>query len=462
MARFIVGEMKDMIKVIKEISLKTVIVGMILIYLPASFSAAETIKIDLKYAVNRALREDETYLAATRETDKANSLVVEAVSGALPQITGGMRFLRNWEIPTGVFQMGDEVVTFKFGTENSYVADLTLTQPLYSGGRTITALKIARIYKKMTAEMVRQARQDLKIRVFTSFYGALLARELYRVNEESFGLASENLEVVGKLYDQGMVAEYDYLRARVGVANVEPMLIKARTDAEVAENALKNMLGFDTDIQIELDADMDSNLFVIPPISTEDAVLELKGNRPEVKLVSFQTSLNKQMISIARAGYRPSLFFSSSLQYQSQFDRGSVFEKKWDRSLNSVIMLSVPIFDSWRTPSKVKQAKIEMIQSELKEEAVIKNMVLDFKAGFGRYNEARQRFSAQGDAVELARRGLSISNVRYESGVGTQLEVADARLSLSSAEINRAMAFHDLAVSYALLMRSLGREIELF
>jgi outer membrane protein TolC len=122
--------------------------------------------------------------------------------------------------------------------------------------------------------------------------------------------------------------------------------------------------------------------------------------------------------------------------------------------------LSVPIFDSWKTPSRVKQAKIDYSQSVLQEEAIRKAMILDLEQSYGRYIEARENLSAQGNAVELAKRGLSIAGVRFENGVGTQLEVSDARLQLQIAEINRATAFYDLAVSYAKLMRALGRDPE--
>ena len=103
---------------------------------------------------------------------------------------------------------------------------------------------------------------------------------------------------------------------------------------------------------------------------------------------------------------------------------------------------------------------MEYVQSRLKEESVIKYLILDYEQSLGRYNEARKRLSTQGGAVELARRGLDIANLRYENGVGTQLEVSDARLALARAEINKAMAFHDLATGYASLLRALGREIK--
>lgn len=452
--------LENMTKIIKSLIFRGLVATLMAKVFLITTVFGESLDLDLTAAIKFSLQNNESYLIAKKELERAGARVTEAVSGALPQLTGGLVYNRNWRVPTGVFQMGDEVITFKFGTEHIYTADLTLTQPLYSGGRTITALSMARTYKKMARELVVQARQDLKISVYNSFYGAILAREILRVNRESYGLAEENLDVVQKMYDQGMVAEYDLLRARVAVSNLEPEVIKAENDADVAMANLKNLLGIERDIEVNLTADFDSSQFILPPSDPDEAEMELQQNRPEIKIMRRQTELNEKLVSIAKAGYRPSLSFTTTLQYQAQFNDGSVFDKKWDRSLNSMLILSVPIFDSWKTPSRVKQARIDAVQSRLSEESLVKNMVLDFEQSLGKYNEARKRLASQGDAVELARRGLAIARVRYENGVGTQLEVSDARLSLARAEINRAVAFHDLAVSYAALMRSLGREIE--
>lgn len=453
------GDLRNMTNIINTAVLRCILTLALLAIFQKGGVAGESLSLDLKSAIDISLENNEFYLIAKKGVDRADGQIMEAVSGALPQITGGLQYNRNWRVPVGVFQMDDEVVTFRFGTDNNYIADLTLTQPIYSGGRTFTALKMARVYKKMAKEIVNRSRQDLKYTVYNSFYGALLAGEIYRVNLESHGLAQENLDVAQKMYNQGMVAEYDLLRARVAVSNIEPLVIKAENDAEVATSNLKNILGIDMDIEIDLVADFDSNQFVLPPIDPELAKAELRENRPEVRIIKNETSLSRYLVSIAKAGYRPTLSFSTSLQYQAQFNEGNIFDKKWDRSLNSIVMLSVPIFDSWRTPSKVKQAKASLVQSSLREESLIKSMILDFEQSLGKYNEARKRLSAQGDAVELARRGLSIASVRYENGVGTQLEVSDARLALAKSEINRAVALHDLAVSYAALMRAMGRDI---
>jgi len=449
-----------MTKIMKKALTKIILAAMTSIFCLMSSASGENYSVDLSTAINLALENNESFLIAKKEIDRANSQIIEAAAGALPQITGGLTYLRNWRVPTGVFQFGGETVTVKFGTDNSYTADLTLTQPLYSGGRTIAAIKIARLYKKLSRETVRGASQNLKIEVYNAFYGAVLAREISRVSSQSLKLARENLDVVEKMFNQGMTSEYDFLRARVEVANLLPAVTKAETDFNVAISALKNLLGIDSRDKLELEVEFDSSQFIIPPIGISGLEDELIQNRPEVKISRYISDGRKRAISLYTAGYRPSLSFRTSLQYQTQFDEGNVFERRWDRSLSSTLEISVPIFDSWKTPSRVKQAKIDYAQSKLQEEAIRKAMILDLEQSYGKYIEARENLSAQGNAVELARRGLEIANVRFENGVGTQLEVSDARLQLQLAEINKATAFYDLAVGYAKLMRALGRDLE--
>ncbi len=454
------AEMENMTKIIKNGKSKVLPLFTAALILTVSIARSETISLDLNSAISMAVENNESYLAAQKEVERAKSQIIEAGSGAFPQITGGLTYLKNWRVPIGVFQFDDEVVTVKFGTDNSYTADLTLTQPLYSGGRTFTALKIARLYKKLSQETVRLAGQDLKVEVFRSFFGAVLAKEVNLASKQSLQLAEENLRVVEQMFSQGVTSEYDLLRAKVEVANIQPKVIKSRTDSDVAISALKNLVGLTAVDELILNTDFDSTQFIIPPLEIPGFENELIAERPEIKISSYTTSGRQKAISLYKADYKPSLSFETSLQYQSQFDSGSPFNKKWDRSLSSLIVLSVPIFDSWKTPSRVKQAKIDYSQSKLREEAIRKAMILDLQQSHGRYLEARTNFSAQGDVAELAKRGLEIARVRFENGVGTQLELSDARLQLQIAKINSATAFYDLAISYSMLMRALGRELE--
>lgn len=452
--------MENMIKIIKKLDLKMILQATIILILVSTITFGKDISVNLNNAIELAIENNESYLIAKKEQDRANSLVMEAASGALPQITGGLTYLRNWKAAIVVFEFNGVPSTLKVGTDNTYTADLTLTQPLYSGGRTFAAIKIASLYKNLSKETVRAAAQDLKVKVYSGFFGAVLAGEVNRVTTHSLELARENLDVVEKMFSQGMASEYDLLRAKVEVANLQPAVTKSKTGHEVAVSALKNLLGIKAGDELLLDVDFDSSQFIITPLEISGMQDELIENRPEIKMSRYTSAGMKKAISLSTAGYKPSLSFRTTLQYQAQFDEGNLFDQTWYRSLNSFLELSVPIFDSWKTPSRVKQAKIDYYQSVLQEEATRKAMILDLEQSYGKYIEARENLSAQGNSVELAQRGLSIASVRFENGVGTQLEVSDARLQLQIAEINKATAFYDLAVSYAKLMRALGRDPE--
>jgi len=73
-------------------------------------------------------------------------------------------------------------------------------------------------------------------------------------------------------------------------------------------------------------------------------------------------------------------------------------------------------------------------------------------------NEANQRVEALGETVAQAERGLQIAQVRFQNGIGIQLEVLDAQVALTTARVNRIAALHDLAAAVSALRRAVGRE----
>ena len=176
-------------------------------------------------------------------------------------------------------------------------------------------------------------------------------------------------------------------------------------------------------------------------------------------MMKLQSKMLKKAVSIAKAGYRPSINFITTLQYQAQYDNNRwPGGDDWKRSSFSGLMISIPIFDSWATPSKVKQAKLELAQSKLTEKEYEENIKLEIEQSWWNYKKARESLAAGGQAVEMAKRGLEIARVRYENGVGTQLEYFESEVALSMAETNRIQAFYNLATGYAALQKALGED----
>ncbi|MCP4583592.1 MAG: TolC family protein [candidate division Zixibacteria bacterium] len=410
-------------------------------------------------AIDLALENNETYLSAKQELEKAKNQVREVRASAFPQLSAEVNILRNWELPSFVLDFEGEQMTIRTGSYYNWISSFTLTQPIYNGGAVFSAWSAAKLYRKYTIQQLEVATRQLKLDVIEAFYGVVMTDELRRVAAQSVDLAQASLDVVKKMEVQGTVSEFEVLMAEVRLANFKPQLIEANAASRLARESLNNMIGLELNREVDLIFDMDSTLYLMPDLDLDSLKTSVIEKRPELMMMRLQTKMLGKAVSVAKSGYRPKINFLTTLQYQAQYDNDKFpGSNDWLRSYYSGINISIPIFDSWRTPAKVKQARIELKQSKLSETGLEDNLKLDIERNWWNYQQARESLAAQGHAVEMAKRGLDIARVRYENGVGTQLELFEAEVSLAAAENNRVTAFHNLVTGYASLMKAIGEE----
>ncbi len=438
--------------------MKKIVVVLILIFsLISPGYATEVLTVD--EAINMALTNNESYQQAIQDLEKAKSRVTEVKASAFPQVSADLTVLRNWELPSFVIDFDGKPTRLRSGTNYSWTSSLTITQPIYNGGAVFTAWSIAKFYRRFTEYQLDLKTQELKLNVIKSYYGVVMADELLRVARQTVDLAQASLDVVKKMEAQGTVSDFEVLMAEVRLANVKPGLIQAQAASKLAHQSFNNIIGLKLNDDTEVVWAMDSTLYIVPDYDLDSLKSAALDSRPEINMARLQTKMYKKGISIANSGYRPNINFLSTLQYQAQYDNNRWPDSKdWARSSFSGISISIPIFDSWATPAKVSQAKIEYRQSQLSESDLEDNLKLDIEQNWWNYQKARESLAAQGHAVEMAKRGLEIARVRYENGVGTQLELFEAEVALAQADNNRVMAFYDLVTGYASLMKAIGEE----
>jgi len=435
------------------------LISIIIIVIISSSLAYADQGLTIHEAINLALENNEAYLNAKQEIEKAKNQISEVKASAFPQLNAEINVLRNWELPSFVIEFDGEPTTLRSGTNYNWISSLTLTQPIYNGGAVFSAWSAAKLYKKFATQELDMKTRQLKLDVIKAYYGVVMADELLRVARQSVDLAQAGLDVVKMMEAQGTVSEFEVLMAEVRLANMKPQLIQADAASKLAHQSLNNIIGFELNRQVDVEFDLDSTLYIVPELNLDSARTAALDKRPELSMMRLRTKMLDKAVSIAKSGYRPKINFLTAVQFQAQYDNDKFpGYDDWARNSYSGINISIPIFDSWRTPSKVKQARIELSQSKLSESDLEDNLKLEIEQSWWNYKRARESLTAQGHAVEMARRGLDIARVRYENGVGTQLELFEAEVSLSAAENNRIMAFYDLVTGYASLMKALGEE----
>jgi len=383
-----------------------------------------------------ALEFNRTYLQAKEGVRIAEADVTKARAGAFPQVSLNGSYNRSFILPSFFVQATDEEgqtesIEFKTGFKNAYGANLSVVQSIWQGGKVFTALSIARDYRKYSQAVEDQVAATVVFNSDVLFHDAILQRSRLEVLTKSHEAVSENLDVVEKMFSQGLVPEFEVLRARVEKSNLEPQILMAQSDMKLAQKRLKSFLGLDLDEDIELvqEAEVES----VPSLPSVDSMVTLAlADRPEMKQASFERDMRRKAIRIARADYWPSLSAVASYDWQAQSDRFTL-DENISRSWTAGLRLTVPIFQGGRTRGSVTQAVAEHNQTLLRVQETRDNVRLEVEQAYDRLLQARESLETQKNTIALAEEVLRIADLSYESGVGTLLDVLSAQAALTQA-----------------------------
>lgn len=163
------------------------------------------------------------------------------------------------------------------------------------------------------------------------------------------------------------------------------------------------------------------------------------------------------MTTVERSSYMPSLAAFGNLQYQTQKNDLRISTRDFVNSSLVGLSLSMNIFNGLRTNARVEQAELDtrkteelISQTEMNLKTAVQSVTLTLK-------RSHEQIDAQQKTVGQAEQGYRITSTRFASGSGTQLEVNDAQLALTTAKTNRIQAIYDYLVAAAELDQLLGR-----
>ncbi len=388
----------------------------------------------------RSLQFNRTYLASIEDVARADAEITRRRAGAFPTVDITSSYNRNLELPSFFVNVEDEPdpIEFKTGFKNSFGAALNVRQSLWHGGKVFTAISIARIYKKYADSRAERVAAEIEYNADLLFYSAILEKTRLDVLQAAFETNSYNLEMVEKLFSQGLVSEYEVLRARVEKSNLQPQILQAESSARLAEKRLKSFLGIDLDEPVVL-VEVETEPALPTMLSSEAMRDSALTNRPDMKMAEYNAEMNKKAIQVARGDYFPSLDAISNYSWQSQSDQMTLTDnqvKSWSVGL----ALTIPIFHGGSRSGEVRDRRAVYQQSRLALAQYRDDVKLEVEAAYDQIIQARKALDIQGETIAQGEEGLRIASLRYETGIGTQLEVLSAQTALTTARQMMATA----------------------
>ncbi|HBS59988.1 MAG TPA: transporter [Firmicutes bacterium] len=402
---------------------------------------AAQLDLTLQESIDLALRQNPGMSIAQSQLDAAQADVSKARGAFGPSL----------DASTGGTYYGERKATLD-NERDSYTAKLSVSLPLYSGGKLEGALGQAKANKVYYEKGYEKTKQQLVKDVTEAYFSILQAKDKVKLSEESVADMQSHLNNTQAFFQAGTVPKSDVLRAEVELAQNKQNLIKAQNSYNLAIAALNNLLGLDYRNEIVI---KDTLTYSKVDVNLDQCIQTALVKRPEITQAESQIQAADEGIKVAKSGRHPTVSLSGAYGWS-----GTEYPPPDDDSWSVMVAAELNLFDSNVTKAGVSKAKANKAEAESAFRQTTDNITLEVKQSFLNMREAEERIQTSLKAVEQAREDLHIAEVRYAAGVGTNIEVMDAQVALTQAKTNYTEALYDYNVGKASLTRAVGEEIK--
>lgn len=433
---------------------KIVLIFIVLLSLTQMSFSQERLTLTLEKSVRIALTQNPYHLATEERVDAAYSRLREAASGFLPSLNAqGQHTLdeKSMELEFPSFIPGEPPQRVEIDFTRDYQFSMSLSFPLFTGGRLTSGFKQAKYNLESTKEAVRQSKHLTVFNTKRAFYGRLLAKEFVSVAEEAVRVAEENLENVKNMYEVGMASKMDLLRSEVRLTNMQPEVIAVKNNLRISELNLKTMLGMDLSQSVEIEGALSYE--PLEP-DLEECITTALAQRPEVRQFGFQRKMAGESLKLSRAGYLPTLAVSGNYSFWA--DKLNFRKDTWSSFYVVNLVLNIPIFNGFKESAQISQSKAMIREIELNQKALQDAVEFEVRQAVLMLKEAKETLLSQEKNTEQAKESLRITQLNYSEGMATTLDVISAEAAYSQAQVNYSQALYNYVVAVAELDRAMG------
>jgi outer membrane protein len=416
-------------------------------------------RFTLEQAILTALQQNPDILRARQEIERTKGLYIEMRAAILPQVNATADFqdvdphLGNVSTVGGVGGLS--------ATERSYSLQIAATQVVFAGGRVVSQINSADFQRDSSYYAFRNAIDQIVSTVRQQFYQVLLNRALIGVQEESVNLLQSQLQDQQNRFEAGTVPRFNVLQAQVALSNQYPQLITARNNYRISQLQLAKTLGLDFDPRRGDSAPLEAvgELTYNPrQMSITQAIAVAKENRPFLKQQKATVLSNRAQVGVARSTYFPQINVSAGEEFRSSPLTDNIREARSGYVIGATGTWA--IWDWGATYGRVKQAKSILDQSKITLDDDVRQVELEVQQAYSNILQGKELIQSQEKNVEQASEALRLAQARLDAGAGTQLEVLDARVQLTTARSTQLQALFTYNAAVADFDRVTATEVK--
>lgn len=423
----------------------------------------ETLQLTLKQALEYALENNVDAKNARLELLIAETTVKEELSKGLPQINGTFNFNYNPAIqviflpnepPFGDPTIDSDVIPARFGVSYQSGLGVTASQMIFDGSFFV-GLRASKTLRELTEYDRIKTENDVLVTVKKAYFGVLVNKERIKLAESNLTRIDSLLDETKAIYEAGLAEKIDVSRIQVQRNNTYTQVERSRTAYEISKQLLKIQMGLPEEFDIlitetlgELHPEVDLNQML-----TMEGMPRVEVNQLEKNLELVGLDLRNNMVQ-----YMPKITFNANYQRSgASNDISSVYDSRnWFSSSLLGLSMQIPIFDGFLKSARIQRNRIQQDQLENQRLFLDDNISLEIYQARTNLKNDLNIMGVQRENMALAQEVYDISKIKYNEGVGSNLEVVDADAALIEAEINFLGALYDSLISKVDLEKALG------
>lgn len=327
---------------------------------------------------------------------------------------------------------------------NKAAAGLTVSQLITDFGRTHNLVKSAQSDARAEMENEKATELDIKLAVDQAFYQALTAQAVLKVAQQTVAQRQAIGDQVSALTKSKVKSELDLSFANVQVAQANLLLLDAESSEASAMAALNAVLGSEQDQQYVL---VDETHGAPPPAPSDPEALvqQAFAQRPDLAASNDRSLAAKQYAAAERELWLPTV--SAMAGGGSTPVRDDLIQSSWYFGAGANVQ--VPVFNGFLYNAEGKEAKYRASAAEEQVRNLRDIVARDVRTAVLNAQTAFQRIGVTEGELNQANQALDLAQERYQIGLSSIVELTQAQLGQTQAEIDNANALYSYQTALA-------------
>ena len=454
-------------------------------YAQEQAAASFTLDQAIQYALEHSIATQNAVL----DQKISDAKVKETTGIGLPQISGSASVVHNPQLPRFYQQYSDAPGGFSFidptllpGIKNGDVyaaqnffqlkssgdVSATANQLLFNGSYLV-GLKAAKTYRELSLRNLNQTREQVIIQVTKAFYGVIINKERTDLFTNNINRVDSLLKNTKALNANGFAESIDVDRIQVNLNNLIVERDKFLNLNELSLELLKFQMNYPMEQPITVTGTI-QDVQVDDPVAAYQQEWDYK-QRPDYQTLETNRKLQELNVRNKYAAGMPVLSAFAKYGYSTQsngiggiFKTNSNFQEipqvgrdKWYAYSQIGVSMNIPIFSGFQLHYQVQQEKISLMKIQNNFTGLKNSIDLEIKQSTVNFRNALRSLSAQQSNMDLAGKVAQVTKVKYEQGVGSNIEVVDAENSLRQAQTNYYNALYDAMIAKVDIDKAYGK-----